>query len=697
MAPLTQGWFPGNQEFFYLFLVTLDSYRFAAHLTEALAASIRLLLPTSEVRPPQPAGGSSHTPVEGFTDRLVKLKVLAKFMGVLVFSPRWSLTPRDEQSTSQKSQEQFIAQVSQINASRPVLDVLRLIREAWDAGSLAVVVPWAADYLRMIKLDEASQQSSYYTSVLQLLVCVHASQIMHPTNPDFGSGLLFVKCELESLFESLELVGSRRTQLLKNGPQLPTPRRAAGERVPFDAQLRLTRVLLEKCSHALDDLYSVLRLGAESAPPTPRKRLVVKRVPPTIRAENGTKLPLPPTAAAAATATGSSEAPIDLRESIQKGLVTAFFQQHPELHRVANFVVSTVVSNACNAALADAPAAAVAAALSDLKKELGTEQVLLSMPIDELKGLLTNRGLVSARPAVVKTAHSLCTTGVSAIAILAPPLLPDQVKQVAVHVATKHAKQVSGERVVSSLRVSVTQCAQEVVDAIGKRRARQQCAAAGEQDKEHDTKEGDKTKGGEEQSNARAASTVMQASFKVAVGCIKCGSEGDRDKATERMVKLGRELKDFKTPVRDSLSDSDDRVSHSEALNMLRLTTEDGKGGSQVLAFLATAGAVNPIALEAWVMGWLDHLAGPCLKQASETGFCKCPLEQRGECNPNIGEVVSQAKAKGGEAATATATATARAACMSLVLTYHCSQGREVLLIKLGGEAPSTVLLIQFC
>ncbi|CAM9972115.1 unnamed protein product [Ectocarpus sp. 4 AP-2014] len=113
-APLQLRWFPGNQEFFYHVLLVLDSYTFNSHLKAELVAKIARLyqqLNTFKGRRKgvgnvDERGAASDTSnpavnkgVRGFTGTMVKLKVLAKFLGLLTFSPNWGISALDSASS----------------------------------------------------------------------------------------------------------------------------------------------------------------------------------------------------------------------------------------------------------------------------------------------------------------------------------------------------------------------------------------------------------------------------------------------------------------------------------------------------------------------------------------------------------------------------------------------------------------------
>jgi hypothetical protein len=74
---------PGNQEFFLRFLLACDSFRFLSVLHRALGAELLRQLSGPEG---SQAPGDVSTPCV----HLARLRLLAKFLGVLTFCPNWT-------------------------------------------------------------------------------------------------------------------------------------------------------------------------------------------------------------------------------------------------------------------------------------------------------------------------------------------------------------------------------------------------------------------------------------------------------------------------------------------------------------------------------------------------------------------------------------------------------------------------------
>lgn len=87
--------FPGQQQFFYRFIVLLDSHRLSDHLTTSIFAEIRRLIPAQTFSRVESAEDSFNSDIsqsqqESYVHRIVKLKILGKFLGLLHFWPQWT-------------------------------------------------------------------------------------------------------------------------------------------------------------------------------------------------------------------------------------------------------------------------------------------------------------------------------------------------------------------------------------------------------------------------------------------------------------------------------------------------------------------------------------------------------------------------------------------------------------------------------
>ncbi|CAM9308474.1 unnamed protein product [Hapterophycus canaliculatus] len=409
MAPLRLRWFPGNQarawaessnnlerlcDFFYHVLLVLDSYTFNSHLKAEFVAEITRLyqqgridigrkrvLHMSEVAGTDDRGNSAAGEgSRGFTGTMVKLKVLAKFLGLLTFCPNWGISASDMASTAHEfhvgraAEEACHEDFAQPTTCPLPLEVF--LNHAWATAGLVGAVPWMADFLRMMKWDEVSSQVESLFQDLGSDLGVHGyrlSSLASKSVVDFGS--------------------PRKRGVICSGREFDA---AHGS---LDAEVVLTRRLIQNCCPYLEDVLTLIRslgrawklgtvAGASGTPfragqsprligasgISPRSRRVIKphplkplRVLPSLAEQvqrgesSGEK---------AGTARGSAHT-----ESTRLRLVEAFFHHSPgELQGIADFVVRYAVQNACEEVLADVIRPAIAAAVSRIQlalKKLG--------------------------------------------------------------------------------------------------------------------------------------------------------------------------------------------------------------------------------------------------------------------------------------------------------------------------------------
>ena len=93
-------YFPGYQQFFFQFIINLDSHKFCEHLKVSLISEINKFSPINIFQnDPPKTESSSSSPVsskirqynrESYLHQLVQLKLLGKFLGLLYFWPFWT-------------------------------------------------------------------------------------------------------------------------------------------------------------------------------------------------------------------------------------------------------------------------------------------------------------------------------------------------------------------------------------------------------------------------------------------------------------------------------------------------------------------------------------------------------------------------------------------------------------------------------
>lgn len=175
--------YPGDQQFFYRFIVLLDSHRLCAHLSASMFAEIHRLCPlascademspetASSPKSPEVNSATSNSK-ESFLHRIIKLKILGKFLGLLHFWPHWtSLMDRSKMGpllvqADQGSRNRLLA--------RSPLDLLALVEKSIRLSCLSLTVPWVVEYLRMMVWD----------SSFKVTTACHITAILLPNSVD---------------------------------------------------------------------------------------------------------------------------------------------------------------------------------------------------------------------------------------------------------------------------------------------------------------------------------------------------------------------------------------------------------------------------------------------------------------------------------------------------------------------------------
>lgn len=126
---LPKQYFRGHQEFFAIFLNAADSYKFNTHLKRRLAQLVTEMTAVNETK--------------GLCNHLAKTRMLAKFLGLLVFSPDWTFSGSDSASDTAKL-------VRTGGTEIPPIDLKRQVEMAWKDYRLAIVIPWVVEFLKMM-------------------------------------------------------------------------------------------------------------------------------------------------------------------------------------------------------------------------------------------------------------------------------------------------------------------------------------------------------------------------------------------------------------------------------------------------------------------------------------------------------------------------------------------------------------------
>ncbi|KFP51195.1 Codanin-1, partial [Cathartes aura] len=163
--------FPGCQQFFRDFILSAGSYQFNQHLMDSLCLKILELNGLTLVEHEHSDGEADmdeQDEKKRFTVVLLSLRLLAKFLGFLVFLPY--------RTVEQPTRDLQDSAVALRNQTLPVLDVLKLLRQSiWDQRSI-LTIPWIVEYLSLV--DHIAPFLDYYRKVFCLLLQVYRLMVL---------------------------------------------------------------------------------------------------------------------------------------------------------------------------------------------------------------------------------------------------------------------------------------------------------------------------------------------------------------------------------------------------------------------------------------------------------------------------------------------------------------------------------------
>ncbi|KAI9912849.1 hypothetical protein PsorP6_005782 [Peronosclerospora sorghi] len=166
--PVTRLFRDTRLSFFY-FLAHFDTYEFSELVKHQSAREFRTL---------QNAHAQCASMHKDFTDVVLRLEVVAKFLGYLRFAPQWHVTMSiasraDKNAAFQALEQQGTETLERVHDEH--VDVKHWLEQSIVDVSLAKCLPWLCDYLSMLSLDRLSPHSRYFEHVLVLLQLVHRS------------------------------------------------------------------------------------------------------------------------------------------------------------------------------------------------------------------------------------------------------------------------------------------------------------------------------------------------------------------------------------------------------------------------------------------------------------------------------------------------------------------------------------------
>jgi hypothetical protein len=353
-----EQFFLGNQEFFFLFLRVVDSYNFGTQLSRRLVGLI-----------------SDHMSVitnttldtNALEQRISKLRLLAKFLGVLVFSPNWILVADVDTSsgaTNASTSSLSSEAISHLDASKPILPLQDYIEAGWTNSHISSVIPWVTDFLFMTQWDRIVEESKYYQCVFATLWSIHiriGEQIHHTDQivmyqGDYKTNMQLISFELETLFA--DVVGLSKAARLPS-VTLPEQQIADVSSSKDSAFVDRDHCLFSKSyifgiCPLMEELHGLMleltRTGGklQGSSGTPRKMRpyaissnLESVTEGTIHGAFGANLE----GDLSFLSSSGNQRPVSGKSGVRGKLVDAFFHQHKELQNICEVVVDQCIKN----------------------------------------------------------------------------------------------------------------------------------------------------------------------------------------------------------------------------------------------------------------------------------------------------------------------------------------------------------------
>uniref|UniRef100_A0A8C6Y9B2 Codanin-1 C-terminal domain-containing protein n=1 Tax=Naja naja TaxID=35670 RepID=A0A8C6Y9B2_NAJNA len=300
--------FPGCQEFFRDFILSAGSYRFNQHLVDSLCLQI-LELDSFALVEHEPSEGEDEK--KHFASVLMSLRLLAKFVGFLVFLPYRTSEPA--------TGDLLESAITLRNHTHPVLDIFKLLRQSIQKRCMVLTVPWVVEFLSL--MDYIAPFLNYYEKIFALLLQLYRYLLLSEDKKMCFLNKLLILAVLGWLF------------------QVPT----VPENLFFAGEVRLDALSLESVTTSQDSVPLVdQQLLYSCCPYLGELRKLLSSFVLGSGGKNGGYIrKITPTATEAL-----APKPSFTQQKLQADLQQAFFHnQSPSLRRTVEFVAERIGSN----------------------------------------------------------------------------------------------------------------------------------------------------------------------------------------------------------------------------------------------------------------------------------------------------------------------------------------------------------------
>lgn len=194
-------WFVGARRFFAQFTLDVDSYSWCLRVQECLAAEIvaQTRAPYDTKREPlgrstsdgaarydarRSRGSSAAGEMLGAAagddvfKRVARLRVLARFLGFLLYSPAWGVAPDGASAGHRASAALDNGRDEEVRlrdaAGMSVLDVAEMLRFAKKHRCLVVTIPWVSDFLEEMGRDQVARRTNVFAGIVAELKGIYS-------------------------------------------------------------------------------------------------------------------------------------------------------------------------------------------------------------------------------------------------------------------------------------------------------------------------------------------------------------------------------------------------------------------------------------------------------------------------------------------------------------------------------------------
>ena len=151
-----QQYFTGHQEFFFLFMMSADSYVFCMHLRMHFISNLKMLLDTTRQK-------------LATEKEILDARLLARFLGVLLFSPNWQSLPDISMTIP------AIDELNQMAAAG--LSIFEKLINGIKHGNVLLSVAWTVELLTMGKWDISLKDSQLYNTTVKALRAIQIKMV----------------------------------------------------------------------------------------------------------------------------------------------------------------------------------------------------------------------------------------------------------------------------------------------------------------------------------------------------------------------------------------------------------------------------------------------------------------------------------------------------------------------------------------